>query len=285
MNAILKFLQAARNLKKAGITKEQVLDFARREFGKVEGLLKKQIDDIFKKPDTGTKQQGTKGDVVPIRDKNNLTKDDPMGDLEKIVKGEGNVGLPKKGIMATDEAEAMSPLDTSENVADAMRKLESKKMMDMNLSESAIMRSAVREFLSRQLKKGKLDIPDAGEKDTILGVRSDNDPIDIFRKAYGEDALIAVTDIFEQFPDQLRGSTFKEVGDSFEKLYKFNRGFDYNELPVPKKNYGYDEGLQTDEELMEMLRKDYKEKKTLEDFDPTDRKKNSDGGLINILKL
>jgi hypothetical protein len=259
MNAILKFLQAARNLKKAGITKEQVLEFARREFGKIEGLLKKQIDDIFKKSDTGTKQQGTKGDVVPIK--------------------------KEQGIMATDEAEAMSPLDTSENVADAMRKLESKKMMDMNLSESAIMRSAVREFLFRQLKKGKLDIPDAGEKDTILGVRSDNDPIDIFRKAYGEDALIAVTDIFEQFPDQLRGSTFKEVGDSFEKLYKFNRGFDYNELPVPKKNYGYDEGLQTDEELMEMLRKDYKEKKTLEDFDPTDRKKNSDGGLINILKL
>ena len=102
MNAILKFLQAARNLKKAGITKEQVLDFARREFGKVEGLLKKQIDDIFKKPDTGTKQQGTKGDVVPIK--------------------------KEQGIMATDEAEAMSTLDTSENVAHAMRKLESKKM-------------------------------------------------------------------------------------------------------------------------------------------------------------
>ena len=83
MNAILKFLQAARNLKKAGITKEQVLDFARREFGKVEGLLKKQIDDMFKKPDTGTKQQGTKGDVVPIK--------------------------KEQGIMATDEAEAMSP--------------------------------------------------------------------------------------------------------------------------------------------------------------------------------
>ena len=30
-------------------------------------------------------------------DEFNLTKDDPMGDLEKIVKGEGQTGLPKKG--------------------------------------------------------------------------------------------------------------------------------------------------------------------------------------------
>ena len=29
-------------------------------------------------------------------DKFNLTKDDPMGDLEKIIKGEGDTGLPKK---------------------------------------------------------------------------------------------------------------------------------------------------------------------------------------------
>ena len=31
-------------------------------------------------------------------DEFNLTKDDPMGDLEKIVKGEGKTGLPKEGI-------------------------------------------------------------------------------------------------------------------------------------------------------------------------------------------
>jgi hypothetical protein len=33
------------------------------------------------------------------------------------------------------------------------------------------------------------------------------DPIDVFRKAYGEDALIAVDDIFEQYGDSLRGPT------------------------------------------------------------------------------
>ena len=47
IEAIYKFLQPARNLAKQGMKKEQILDFARREFGEVSKLLKKQIDDIF----------------------------------------------------------------------------------------------------------------------------------------------------------------------------------------------------------------------------------------------
>ena len=61
--AIFRFLKAARNRAKEGMSKEQILDFARREFGEVSKLLKKQIDDIFKaKPKTEKK-----GDVVPIK--------------------------------------------------------------------------------------------------------------------------------------------------------------------------------------------------------------------------
>ena len=56
INAIIRFLQAARSMAKQGMSKEQILDFARREFGKVSELLKKQIDDIFKaKPKTEKK--------------------------------------------------------------------------------------------------------------------------------------------------------------------------------------------------------------------------------------
>ena len=49
MNALIKFLIAARNLKKLGMSKKQIEDFARREFGEITTLLKKQIDNIFKK--------------------------------------------------------------------------------------------------------------------------------------------------------------------------------------------------------------------------------------------
>ena len=61
--AFFKFLRAARNRVKEGMGKEQILDFARREFGEVSKLLRKQIDDLFKAKPKTTK----KGEVVPIK--------------------------------------------------------------------------------------------------------------------------------------------------------------------------------------------------------------------------
>ena len=39
INAIIRFLQAARSMAQRGMKKEQILDFARREFGEVFKLL------------------------------------------------------------------------------------------------------------------------------------------------------------------------------------------------------------------------------------------------------
>ena len=68
INAVIRFLQAARSMAQRGMKKEQIIDFARREFGEVSKLLKKQIDDIFKaKPKTEKK-----GEVVPIKKKEGI---------------------------------------------------------------------------------------------------------------------------------------------------------------------------------------------------------------------
>ena len=47
------------------------------------------------KPIVGGTQEGIETIKIKELDDFNLTKDDPMGDLEKIVKGEGDTGLPK----------------------------------------------------------------------------------------------------------------------------------------------------------------------------------------------
>jgi hypothetical protein len=47
------------------------------------------------KPITGGTQEGIETIEIKELDDFNLSKDDPMGDLEKIVKGEGDTGLPK----------------------------------------------------------------------------------------------------------------------------------------------------------------------------------------------
>ena len=68
--------------------------------GGITTLPEAEVLDVSFKP--GVDKRGKRVEESPsqasgtIRDKNNLTEDDPMGDLEKIVKGEGTVGLPKK---------------------------------------------------------------------------------------------------------------------------------------------------------------------------------------------
>ena len=71
INAVIRFLQAARSMAKQGMKKEQILDFARREFGKVSELLKRQIDDIYSRYKKPVKTE-KKGEVVPIKKKEGI---------------------------------------------------------------------------------------------------------------------------------------------------------------------------------------------------------------------
>ena len=109
MGPLAQFLLALTNLVRSGIIRKlpDAIKAAERQFGKVTPLLKKQIEKIFeqaKKPVVG-KHGKKEGAVIPFvkktegigtLDEFNLTKDDPMGDLEKIVKGEGDTGLPSQ---------------------------------------------------------------------------------------------------------------------------------------------------------------------------------------------
>ena len=199
-----------------------------------------------------------------------LSDDDPMGDLENILKG----GPPREPT-------------AKEMTERALAEITKKKSLG-TMSQEAMIRSAVREFLSRRLKDGTLTIPDAGDRDAIERFTQGADPIDVFRKAYGEDAIKGVSEIQDEFGDQLQtAGTFNELGDMFEKLFyrESGGGIYYNTTPKPVEDYGFDPGLMSLEELEKMLRKDLKEKQMLEDFDVTDRKPNAAGGLADILKL
>ena len=111
MGAIARFLLALERLaRRQGLKIEDAYKFAKQEFGEVTPLLKKQIQKIFskiQKPVVGKpgKKEGTvlplvrdakKVEGIETLDEFNLSKDDPMGDFEKIVKGEGDTGLPSQ---------------------------------------------------------------------------------------------------------------------------------------------------------------------------------------------
>ena len=84
---------------------DENMKFFQKEIDKAQGLDKSAFDELenfTKKPqdiiqDMVDKKFGKNffGDEL---DDVNLTKDDPMGDLEKIIKGEGKTGLPKEGV-------------------------------------------------------------------------------------------------------------------------------------------------------------------------------------------
>ena len=141
-----------------------------------------------------------------------------------------------------------------------------------------IVRAAVREILHKNLKAGKIKIPDATEKEAIERYMANKDPIDIFRKTFGENAL----DVMDAWADDLL--VIDRAGGSLNDLNKFlqdKKLFDF----VPKKTYGYDQSVVSAEKIRKAKEQEAKQRQILEEFDPTDRTKNADGGLIDILKL
>ena len=239
---------------------EGFIDFVRKTDPEGADKLQKVEDEINKAIEEANKR---------VADEKGLT-DSPLDDLERIVKGED------------------PPTPTAKEMTErALEEITKKKSLG-TMSQEAMIRSAVREFLSRRLKDGTLTIPDAGDRDAIERFTQGADPIDVFRKAYGEDAIKGVSEIQDEFGDQLqRAGSFNELGDMFERLFfrESQGGLMYNTTPKPVKDYGFDEGLMSLEEAERMLRKDLKEKEILEDFDVTDREPNAAGGLAGILKL
>ena len=144
-------------------------------------------------------------------------------------------------------------LDSKENIMGAIDKLKNPKRSGGSLDPvTGITRALARRILD---KKG-----------IEIGKR---DPIDVFTDTFGE-AISDVNNLAEEMIEiDARGGGMKDM----DQMLEADGLFDI-EIPTnPQK------GL-TDDEMIDMLEKDLKEKETLEDFDPTDREPNAEGGLM-----
>ena len=142
--------------------------------------------------------------------------------------------------------------------------LKGQKVMSENYKTGNIW-TAVREFMRSEEKAGRLKL---NETDSFrireYSPMNEDDPIDVFRRHYGEDAL----DAADAMADELRfGESFKH----YEEIFRKNMP----DLKVKVKGAGeYDDSVKAGEEL-----------RKLSEFDPGDRKPHAEGGLIDILKL
>ena len=284
---------------------------ANQQFKKTQSELKKQLDRL--NDDTSTaKKRFFKG--VEIKDP---TFDETLpfdNDAEKLAeikmsneaydmekargtepkttkKGFSSTPITDRLSKAVEEAKqqmkeigSLSDADMQKKqIQDALRALRNRRIYEMGSGIEGEVRTALRQFVKKEVKEGRLDIPDAYEKKMILEDRQGGvDPIDVFRKAYGEDALIAVDDIFEQYGSRLKGPTFRDIEENFRKLFKMNRGFyDMADLPVPKAKYEFEPGLRSVDSVEEELMKQYRQIDELDKFEPsTKRKPNAEGGIM-----
>jgi hypothetical protein len=110
-----------------------------------------------------------------------------------------------------------------------------------SIQREGMVRTAVREIMTKDLKSGKLKIKDPEVKRNLEKyISSGEDPIETFRKYYGEDRLADIDDVAEEL---LPAQSYTEIQDILKqkKLY---------DLPVKKKGAGeYDPAIKEGEKI------------------------------------
>ena len=255
MDPRLKFLASLRNLYKSGVIKkiEQAFDFAKSQFGQLDDLFKRQIEEIFKaKPKRDIPPGG--GGITSIK---NAPKKQEPGIMDQIeASGQRLEGAANRMAEIQKEIDAMykPKPDTSplmERLETGVETLKSMKQPGMDLV-TGLTRTAVRKILDR----AGIQVPDKV------------DAIDVFVKEFGADPLMDVKNVAEEMIELERmGKSVKSMDEILEQSGLFN----------VKRNPDAPKGI-SDEQL-EQIKKEVDQEKQLEDFDPKDRPKNAMGGF------
>ena len=255
MNQVLRFLQSLRNLKNSGVIKsvDQAMDFAKNQFGKIDDLFKRQIEEIFKaKPKREIPPGG--GGITSI--KNAPKKETPsqasgiMSEIE--ASGQRLEGAANRMAEIQKEIDAM--YKPKPDTSPLMKRLEEgvETLRNPQNLTTGLTRTLARELL---LKRG-------------IDLGKGMDPIEIVRQKFGGEVLGDLANLADELIEMERmGRTPKRLEDILEQ----EGFFDIKMSKEPPQGY-------SDKEL-EDIKKQIDQEKQLEDFDPEDREPNSMGGL------
>ena len=224
MNPILRFLASLRSLRNSGAIKtiDQAFDFAKREFGEIDDLFKRQIEQIFKGPVKKAPKPG-EGGITSI--KNAPKKETPV------------------------QEPGTSPV--MQRLEKGVETLKQMKQPGMDLT-TGLTKTIARSILS---KKG-IQVPERV------------DPIEVLTQNFGADVLMDAKNVAEELIElQRMGKSTKSIDEVLEQSGMFDI----------KINPDAPKGM-SDEQLQQ-IKKEVDQEKMFEDFDPTDRKPNSMGGL------
>ena len=247
---------------------------ANKQFEETKNLLKEQMDilnnrtkDISKGDPTGEKKEG----IVSLTNelKQNL-KD--LKDLDKQQIDLNNelmdamMGFKK----AAGSKDKTKPFRTPG--MDFKKENPGYRTPGGSMYAEGNLRTAMREFLKTEVKEGRLKL---GERDmfriTEYSPMTEDDPIDVFRRYYGEAAMEAADAMASKLE---KGTSFK----NYEEIFRANMP----ELKIKTQGAGsYDQSIIDAERILQEAKDQEEYAKTLDEFDVTDRKKNAEGGIMS----
>jgi hypothetical protein len=255
MTPILKFLASLRNLQKSGVIKsvDQAMDFAKQQFGQIDDLFKRQIEQVFKvKPKKDIPPGG--GGITSIK---NAPKKQESGIMDQIeASGKKLEGAANRMSEIQKEIDAMykPKPDTSPlmgRLEEGIETLKQMKQPGMDLA-TGLTRTAARKILD----KAGIQVPDKV------------DAIEVFVKEFGGESLIDVKNVAEEMIELERmGKSIKSMDEILEQ----SGLFDITRNPNAPKGMS--------DEQLEQIKKEVDQDKMIKDFDPTDREPNSMGGI------
>ena len=254
MTPILRFLQSLRNLQKSGVIKsvDEAYDFAKREFGEINDLLKRQIEQVFKTGKPAPKPG--EGGITSIK---NAPKKQESGIVDQIeASGKRLEGAANRMSEIQKEIDAMykPKPDTSPlmgRLEEGIETLKQMKQPGMDLA-TGLTRTAARKILD----KAGIQVPDKV------------DAIEVFVKEFGGESLIDVKNVAEEMIELERmGKSTKSMDEILEQ----SGLFDITRNPNARKGMS--------DEQLEQIKKEVDQDKMIKDFDPTDREPNSMGGI------
>ncbi len=272
----------------------------KQELKRLEGALgsldpkqpgfKEAADELIKKIED--LKNTKKADVVPIKEGEGipaiLTKKQKEGLKDFIKKADEKQVEDLSSKILKKRTEDIAKGDVTGETSDLMTKIESDlekvKETSKKLKETTegLTGSPFDDFQNYVLGGGRARDPRRGvvraAAREILNKNKVNigreDPIEVFRKMYGEDGLEAIDAVSDGLLD---AQSYGEMNT----ILRDNKLFDI----VPKKTYGYDQSVVSAEKIRKSKELEAKNRQILEEFDPPDRTENADGGLIDILKL
>jgi hypothetical protein len=201
MNAFLKFLNAARSLQKTqGLSKADILNFAKNEFGEITGLMRAQIDNLFK-PSKPIKPKDPDFDDTVIK----LPIDDqglPFNPRNPLKKAEGGrIGLAEgsEGIMQM--ASVDEPFFRDDYLDENAQMMFKKQYKDLTPDEL----EEFREEMMRLMNKFSSAPDPMDERNTVM----ENIAMDEFGKPLkdlSEEEIIQIEEIMDEMGKKDRGA-------------------------------------------------------------------------------